>query len=45
MFVPDLSVAELIFRATVVYLTLFVLLRFVGKKHVGQLTPSTWWFC
>ena len=39
MFVPDLSVAELIFRATVVYFTLFFLLRFVGKKHVGQLTP------
>jgi uncharacterized membrane protein YcaP (DUF421 family) len=39
MFVPDLSAAELIFRATVVYFTLFVLLRFVGKKHVGQLTP------
>jgi uncharacterized membrane protein YcaP (DUF421 family) len=39
MFVPDVSVAELIFRATVVYLTLFVLLRFIGKKHVGQMSP------
>ena len=39
MFVPDLSVAELVFRAIVVYFALFFLLRFVGKKHVGQLSP------
>jgi uncharacterized membrane protein YcaP (DUF421 family) len=39
MLVPDLSIFELIARATVVYFALFFLLRFVGKKHVGQLSP------
>jgi uncharacterized membrane protein YcaP (DUF421 family) len=39
MWVPDISVVELVVRATVVYLVLFVLLRFVGKKHVGQMSP------
>lgn len=38
MFVPDVSVLELIIRATAVYFTLLFLLRFVGKKHVGQLS-------
>jgi uncharacterized membrane protein YcaP (DUF421 family) len=39
MWVPDIGVAELIVRATVVYLALFLLLRFIGKKHVGQMSP------
>jgi uncharacterized membrane protein YcaP (DUF421 family) len=39
MWVPDIGVAELIVRATVVYLVLFFLLRFIGKKHVGQMSP------
>ena len=29
----------LIFRGVVVYLVLFALLRFIGKKHVGELSP------
>jgi uncharacterized membrane protein YcaP (DUF421 family) len=29
----------LIVRGVVVYLVLFVLLRFIGKKHVGELSP------
>ena len=39
MFMPSIGYAELIFRAVIVYLTLFVLLRFIGKKHIGQLSP------
>jgi uncharacterized membrane protein YcaP (DUF421 family) len=39
MFTPSIGFAELIFRAVVVYLALFVLLRFIGKKHVGEMSP------
>jgi uncharacterized membrane protein YcaP (DUF421 family) len=34
-----MSVGELIARAAIVYLFLFALLRFGGKKHVGELSP------
>lgn len=40
MLLPDLTIAELVIRSAVVYLFLFVLLRFIGKKHVGQMSPS-----
>jgi uncharacterized membrane protein YcaP (DUF421 family) len=39
MFDLSISVGEFIIRAAVVYLVLFLLLRFIGKKHVGQLSP------
>jgi uncharacterized membrane protein YcaP (DUF421 family) len=39
MWMPSVSVFELILRGVVVYLTLFALLRFIGKKHVGELSP------
>jgi len=39
MFDLSLSAGELIVRAAAVYLVLFVLLRFIGKKHVGELSP------
>jgi uncharacterized membrane protein YcaP (DUF421 family) len=39
MLTPDIGVLELIVRATAVYLFLFFLLRFIGKKHVGQMSP------
>src|SRR5687767_15103773 len=37
----DLSVGagELVIRAIAVYLFLFVLIRLIGKKHVGELAP------
>jgi hypothetical protein len=35
----SIGVGEHIFRAVVVYVFLFLLLRFVGKKHVGELAP------
>jgi uncharacterized membrane protein YcaP (DUF421 family) len=39
MFDMSIGVSEHIFRAVVVYVFLFLLLRFVGKKHVGELAP------
>jgi uncharacterized membrane protein YcaP (DUF421 family) len=39
MLVPEISVLELVVRGIVVYLVLFALLRFIGKKHVGELSP------
>ena len=39
MFDLSLSIGELIVRAAAVYFVLFALLRFIGKKHVGELSP------
>jgi uncharacterized membrane protein YcaP (DUF421 family) len=39
MFDMSVSVFELIIRVTVIYCGLFLLLRFIGKKHVGELAP------
>lgn len=39
MWAPSIGIAELIFRGVVVYLVLFALIRLVGKKHVGELSP------
>lgn len=39
MFDMSLSPLEHILRAIVIYVFLFVLLRLVGKKHVGELAP------
>jgi hypothetical protein len=39
MFNMSMGVFEHIVRGAVVYLFLLVLLRFVGKKHVGELAP------
>jgi uncharacterized membrane protein YcaP (DUF421 family) len=38
MWIPQVGVPELIIRGVIVYLVLFVLLRFIGKKHVGELS-------
>ncbi len=35
MFVPSVAVGELILRAAIIYMFVFVLLRMLGKKHVG----------
>ena len=35
----SIGIGEHILRAAVVYVFLFLLLRFVGKKHVGELAP------
>jgi uncharacterized membrane protein YcaP (DUF421 family) len=39
LFVPDISVAEKVFRSVVVYLFILAAFRFTGKRQVGQLTP------
>lgn len=39
MFDLSMGVGEFVLRATVVYAVLFALLRFVGKKHVGEMSP------
>jgi uncharacterized membrane protein YcaP (DUF421 family) len=39
MFNMSMGVGEHIVRGVAVYVFLFVLLRFVGKKHVGELAP------
>ncbi len=39
MFEMSVGIGELIFRAAVVFLFLFMLLRFIGKKHIGELAP------
>lgn len=39
MFDLSMNVGEFVVRAAVVYLVLFVLLRLVGKKHVGEMSP------
>jgi len=38
--IPQIPVIEKIVRPTVVYLFLFLVFRFMGKRQVGQLTPS-----
>jgi uncharacterized membrane protein YcaP (DUF421 family) len=39
MFDMSIGVGEHILRAVIVYAFLFVLLRLIGKKHVGELAP------
>jgi uncharacterized membrane protein YcaP (DUF421 family) len=39
MFAPTVGVGELMLRVVIVYASVFVLLRVVGKKHVGELAP------
>ena len=39
LFIPDIPVADKIFRAAVIYLFLLLAFRFTGKRQVGQLTP------
>ena len=39
MFSLSIGVPELMLRAVLVYTAIFLLLRIVGKKHVGEMTP------
>ena len=39
MFTLSVGIPELILRAVLVYAAVFLLLRLVGKKHVGELAP------
>jgi uncharacterized membrane protein YcaP (DUF421 family) len=39
MFQPSVAIPELVFRAVLVYAGVFLLLRVVGKRQVGELAP------
>jgi len=39
MFTLTIGIPELILRAVLVYAFIFVLLRIIGRKHVGELAP------
>src|SRR5262245_22534058 len=39
MFTLSIGVPELMSRAVLVYAAIFLLLRIVGKKHVGEMAP------
>ena len=39
LFIPDITIAEKIFRSVVVYLFMLMAFRFSGKRSIGQLTP------
>ena len=39
MFTLSIGVPELIVRAVLVYAAVFLLLRIVGKKHIGEMAP------
>ena len=39
MFDLTVAVPELLLRAVLIYSAVFMLLRIVGKKHVGELAP------
>ena len=39
MFDLSVGIGELILRAVIVYFFLFVIFRFGGKKHIGELAP------
>ena len=37
MFTPSVAISELMFRAVLIYAFVFILLRLLGKKHVGEM--------
>ena len=39
MFIPSVAFGELILRAVIVYAFILLLLRLIGKKHVGEMAP------
>ena len=39
MFMPSVAVSELMLRAVLIYVFVFILLRLLGKKHVGEMGP------
>ena len=39
MFTPSISIGELMLRAIVVYAFILLLLRIIGKKHIGEMAP------
>jgi uncharacterized membrane protein YcaP (DUF421 family) len=39
MFSPSIGIGELMLRAIVVYAFILLLLRIIGKKHIGEMAP------
>lgn len=40
VFLPSLGIAEIILRGTLMYLSLFVILRFMGRRQAGHFGPA-----
>ena len=40
VFVPSIGLAEIVVRGTLMYLALFVILRFVGRRQAGHFGPA-----
>jgi uncharacterized membrane protein YcaP (DUF421 family) len=40
VFVPSIGLAEMVLRGTIMYLALFVILRFVGRRQAGHFGPA-----
>jgi uncharacterized membrane protein YcaP (DUF421 family) len=40
LFVPELGLAELVLRGTLMYLAIFMILRFMGNRSSGKLGPA-----
>jgi uncharacterized membrane protein YcaP (DUF421 family) len=40
VFVPTLGIAEMVVRGTLMYLALFAILRFIGRRQAGHFGPA-----
>ena len=40
LFVPSLGIAEMVVRGTLIYLALFAILRFIGRRQAGHFGPA-----
>jgi hypothetical protein len=40
VFVPNLGIAEIVVRGTLMYLALFAILRFIGRRQAGHFGPA-----
>jgi uncharacterized membrane protein YcaP (DUF421 family) len=40
VFVPSLGIAEMVVRGTLMYLALFAILRFIGRRQAGHFGPA-----
>ena len=40
VFVPSIGIAEIVLRGTLMYLALFAILRFVGRRQAGHFGPA-----
>ena len=40
VFVPSIGIAEVMLRGTLMYLALFIILRFIGRRQAGHFGPA-----